>query len=86
MRVFVYEYTCAAAHASEPLAPSLRAEGRAMLDQTATLHDLSTDLERNHKELRRLGNLQLAYRELGSTVPMSSVVQPSSTPAPPAKT
>ena len=38
MRVFVYEYTCTAAPAGRPLAPSLRAEGRAML--TAVLHDL----------------------------------------------
>jgi predicted ATP-grasp superfamily ATP-dependent carboligase len=39
MRVFVYEYTCAAARAGEPLAPSLRAEGRAML--SAVLEDLN---------------------------------------------
>jgi predicted ATP-grasp superfamily ATP-dependent carboligase len=31
MRVFVYEYTCAIDRAGEPPAPSLRAEGRAML-------------------------------------------------------
>jgi predicted ATP-grasp superfamily ATP-dependent carboligase len=35
MRVFLYEYTCAAPAAGEPLAPSLRAEGWAMLSAVA---------------------------------------------------
>jgi predicted ATP-grasp superfamily ATP-dependent carboligase len=39
MRLFAYEYSCAAAPGCGPLAPSLRAEGRAML--TAVLHDLA---------------------------------------------
>jgi predicted ATP-grasp superfamily ATP-dependent carboligase len=39
MRVFVYEYTCATACAGASVAPSLRAEGRAML--AAVLEDLN---------------------------------------------
>src|SRR3954452_21903500 len=35
MRVFLYEFTCAAPPAGEPLPPSLRAEGWAMLRAVA---------------------------------------------------
>ncbi len=43
--------------------------------RTGALHDLTAELQHNQQELHRLQNLQLAARELGSTVPMSAMVQ-----------
>lgn len=43
--------------------------------RAALVGNLSEDIRKTDLELRRLKNLQLAYRELGRTIPMSAVVQ-----------
>jgi hypothetical protein len=41
----------------------------------AAMPDAQVELQRGQNDLRRLEDLQLAYRELGKTIPMSSVIQ-----------
>jgi hypothetical protein len=43
--------------------------------QAATLVDPTADIAKAEAEKRRLENLQVAFRELGNTIPMSAVVQ-----------
>jgi hypothetical protein len=63
---------------------NLLAEGRIALHahvrdeltrRAAMVGNLGQDIRKTDAELRRLKNLQLAYRELGSTVPISALVQ-----------
>ena len=46
-----------------------------LANRAALVGNLSADIGKTDAELRRLKNLQLAYRELGSTIPMSALVQ-----------
>ncbi|HUO08608.1 MAG TPA: hypothetical protein VM008_09940 [Phycisphaerae bacterium] len=46
-----------------------------LAEQEKLVGDPTPQLEAKQAELKRLENLQLAYRELGNTIPMSSVVQ-----------
>lgn len=41
--------------------------------------DPTAELEAKRAELKRLENIQQAYKELGNTIPMSALVQQSST-------
>jgi predicted ATP-grasp superfamily ATP-dependent carboligase len=77
MRVFVYEYTCAAAQAGEPLAPSLRAEGRAML--AAVLEDLNRVPGVETVTLRRLDGADAdrsAFHDLAADADATLVIAP----------
>lgn len=47
----------------------------ALVRQGEIVHSLGGDLQRAENDIRRLENLQLAYRDLGTTVPMSAVLQ-----------
>ena len=54
---------------------SQRAELARVDRQAALVASLTPAIEATKADLARLDNLQLAYRELGNTVPMSSVIQ-----------
>ena len=46
-----------------------------LLRQGEIVRSLTTDVARTEAEVQRLENLQLAYRDLGNTVPMSAILQ-----------
>jgi hypothetical protein len=46
-----------------------------LVDQVQRMGNPTAELEAKRAELKRLENIQLAYRELGNTIPMSAVVQ-----------
>ena len=54
---------------------SLAAARTEYAEQANRVGDPTPELEGKRAELKRLENIQLAYRELGNTIPMSSVVQ-----------
>jgi predicted ATP-grasp superfamily ATP-dependent carboligase len=74
MRIFVYEYTCAALARAEPLAPSLHAEGRAML--TAMLHDLALVPGVEPLTLDQPDDEPAAFRRLAATADYTLVIAP----------
>ena len=47
----------------------------ALVQQTKEIGDPQDQLQKDIAELKRLENMQVAYRELGNTVPMSAVIQ-----------
>lgn len=54
---------------------ALRQQHDALQQRAAMVGDLNAQLSARRTDLAKLENLQLAYRELGHTVPMSLVVQ-----------
>jgi tyramine---L-glutamate ligase len=72
MRIFVHEYTCAAASGGEPLAPSLCAEGRAML--SAVLQDLA--LVPSVEPLTLPNEEPAAFRRLAASADYTLVIAP----------
>ena len=54
---------------------SLAAERTQYVEQANRIGDPTPALEAKRGELKRLENIQLAYRELGNTIPMSAVTQ-----------
>jgi hypothetical protein len=65
----------AAAVAARDRAAVLRASRDVLAAELARVPDLEPDLKRKEADLKRMADLQLAYRELGKTIPMSSVLQ-----------
>ncbi|HVX84588.1 MAG TPA: hypothetical protein VH253_07210 [Phycisphaerae bacterium] len=53
----------------------LRQRDQALSATLAATPDVAADVSSREAELARLENIQLAYRELGSPVPMSAVIQ-----------
>jgi hypothetical protein len=53
----------------------LAAERSALANKVKEVGDADAKLQVQQTELKRLNNLELAYRELGNTVPMSAVIQ-----------
>jgi hypothetical protein len=54
---------------------SLRNAREALSQRVNTVGDPNPQLQAQQTELKRLENVQLAYRELGNTIPMSAVIQ-----------
>ena len=54
---------------------SLASTKNELMEQVQRMGDPMPELEAKRAELKRLENIQLAYRELGNTIPMSAVVQ-----------
>jgi hypothetical protein len=54
---------------------TLSAERAALAGKVTEVGDPDAKLQVQQSELKRLNNLELAYRELGNTIPMSAVIQ-----------